>query len=163
MSHTIVRLCHLAWSLVAVLTSADGRRAFMPGLRRLPRLNPSRRVSCTNPRTNLVTAALAVPTQMPSWDGGDVSSLALPSDRIRDSRRLLRGSIRRHRRAGAHRPKSAGSWRRNTPSRPGPSFRATGRGLRCLGRIFELLLYTFGILLCLQNPLFVLFVKARIP
>jgi len=37
------RLCRLASSLVAGLTSADGRRSFMPGPLRLPRLNPSRR------------------------------------------------------------------------------------------------------------------------
>ena len=63
-----VRPCRLASSLVALLTSADGQRAFMPGSLRLPRLNPSRRVLCTNPCTNLVAASLAVPTQMPSWD-----------------------------------------------------------------------------------------------
>jgi hypothetical protein len=55
-----VRLRRLALSLVAALTSADGRRAFMPGLRCLPRLNPSRRVLCTDPCTNLVTESLSV-------------------------------------------------------------------------------------------------------
>ena len=42
----------LASSLVATLTSADGQPVFMPGPLRLPRLIPSRRVSCTNPCTN---------------------------------------------------------------------------------------------------------------
>ena len=55
-----VRLRRLALSLVAALASADGRRAFMPGLRCLPRLNPSRRVLCTDPRANLVTESLSV-------------------------------------------------------------------------------------------------------
>jgi hypothetical protein len=41
-----------AWSLVAALTSADGRRAFMPGPQLLPHPNSSRRVSCTNSCTN---------------------------------------------------------------------------------------------------------------
>src|SRR5262249_40928707 len=47
-----VRLPCLASSLVAALTSADGQRVFMPGPLRLPRLNPPRRVSCTNACTN---------------------------------------------------------------------------------------------------------------
>ena len=47
-------LWRLAWSLIAALTSADGRRAFIPGPLRLSRLNSSRRVSCINPCTNLV-------------------------------------------------------------------------------------------------------------
>jgi hypothetical protein len=59
--HYDVRLCRLASSLVTALTSADGRRAFMPGPLRLPRLNSSRRVLCTNPCTNLVIKSLAVP------------------------------------------------------------------------------------------------------
>ena len=88
-----VRLCRLASSLVAALASADGQRAFMPGPLRLPRLNPSHRVLCTNPCTNLVTESLAVPAQMPSWDGVTVSSLALPPDRIRDRQALASGSI----------------------------------------------------------------------
>ena len=76
--HYDVRLCRLAWSLVAALTSADGRQAFIPGLRRLPRLNPSRHVSCTNP----VAESLAARTQMPSWDGADceLPSSAIQSD-----------------------------------------------------------------------------------
>ena len=49
-----VRLCRFTLSLVAALTSEDGRRAFMSGRLRLSRLNPSRRVLCTNPCTNLV-------------------------------------------------------------------------------------------------------------
>jgi hypothetical protein len=49
-----VCLFRLASSLVAALTSADERRAFIPGPLRLPRLSPSRRVSCTNPCTNQV-------------------------------------------------------------------------------------------------------------
>jgi len=73
-----VCLSRLKLSLVAALTSADGRQSFMPGPRRLPRLKPSRRVVCTNPCTNLVTESLAVPAQIPSWDGVAVSSLALP-------------------------------------------------------------------------------------
>ena len=36
----------------------------MPGLRCLHRLNPSRRVLCTNPCTNLVTGNLPIPTQL---------------------------------------------------------------------------------------------------
>ena len=43
-----VRPCRLASSLVALLTSADGQRAFMPGSLRLPRLKLSRRVRFTN-------------------------------------------------------------------------------------------------------------------
>lgn len=67
MSHTTSVSVRLAWSLVAALTSADGWQAFILGLRRLPRLNPSRHVSCIN----LVAESLAVRTQMPSWDGVD--------------------------------------------------------------------------------------------
>jgi hypothetical protein len=88
-----VRLCRLALSLVAALTSADGRRAFMPGLRCLPRLNLSRRVLCTNSCTNLVTESLAVPTQVPSWDGVTVDSPALAPDRIRNRQVPTSGSI----------------------------------------------------------------------
>ena len=83
------RLCCLAWSLDAALTSADGRQAFIPGLRRLPRLNPSRRVSCTN----LVAESLAVRTQIPSWDGLTVSSLALPYGRMHNMQASTLGSI----------------------------------------------------------------------
>jgi hypothetical protein len=64
-----VRLSRLALSLVTALTSADERRAFMPGPLRLPRLTLSRRVLCTNPCTNLVTESLAIPTQMRAWMG----------------------------------------------------------------------------------------------
>ena len=41
-------------SLATMLTSTDGRRAFMRGPLRLSRLGPFRYVSCTNPCTNLV-------------------------------------------------------------------------------------------------------------
>ena len=64
-----VCLCCLTSSLDAALTSEDGRRTFVSGPLRLPCLKPSRRVLCTDPCTNLVTGSLAVPTQMPSWDG----------------------------------------------------------------------------------------------
>jgi hypothetical protein len=50
-----VRLCRLGLFLVAALTSADRRRAFVPGPQCLPRPNPSRRVLCTNPCTNQPT------------------------------------------------------------------------------------------------------------
>ena len=53
-----VCLCRLASSLVVALTSADGWLGVHAGLRRLPRLNPSRHVSCTNPCTNLVVNVL---------------------------------------------------------------------------------------------------------
>ena len=46
-----MRLCRLASSLAAGLTSADGRLGIHAGLRCLPRLKPSRRVLCTNPCT----------------------------------------------------------------------------------------------------------------
>jgi hypothetical protein len=45
------RLCCLARSLMAVLTSADAWRGSTSTLGVSPRLNPSRRVSCTNPCT----------------------------------------------------------------------------------------------------------------
>lgn len=67
MSHTTSVSARLAWSLVAALTSPDGWQAFTLGLRRLPRVNPFRHVSCIN----LVAESLAVRTQMPSWDGVD--------------------------------------------------------------------------------------------
>ena len=52
------RLHCLEQSLAAALTSADGRRASMPGTLSLPRLNASRRVSCTNqPSAQLVPVA----------------------------------------------------------------------------------------------------------
>ena len=76
-----VCLCRLASSLVAALTSEDGRRAFVSSQLRLPSLKPSRRVLCTNPCTNLVAESLAVPTQMPSLGRVTVRSLALPPDR----------------------------------------------------------------------------------
>ena len=75
-----VRLCRPASSLVATLTSEDGRRAFVSGPLRLPRLKPSRRVLCTNPCTNLVTESLAVPAQMPGWEGVTVGPFTLPSN-----------------------------------------------------------------------------------
>ena len=56
-----VCLCRLASSLVAALSSEDGRRAFVSGPLRLPHLKPSRCVLCTNPCTDLVTKRLAVP------------------------------------------------------------------------------------------------------
>ena len=42
-------LCRLVRSLIIALTSADLGREVALGLLRLPRLSPSRRVSCTNP------------------------------------------------------------------------------------------------------------------
>jgi len=48
------RLWRLRPSLVAALTSADGRRDSWRVPPRLPRLNLSHRVSCTNACTNLV-------------------------------------------------------------------------------------------------------------
>ena len=72
-----VRLWRLASSLVAALTSEDGRWACISVPLRLPRLKPSRRVLCTNPCTNLVTGSLAVPAQMPRLGRGDCS-LTLP-------------------------------------------------------------------------------------
>ena len=65
------RLPRLGQSPVAALASADGRQAFIPGLQGLPRLNPSRYVSCTNPCTNLGAESLAVRTQIPSRIGAE--------------------------------------------------------------------------------------------
>lgn len=48
------RLKRLAWSLVAALTSAYGATHVFADSVGLPRLKPSRCVSCTNPCTNLV-------------------------------------------------------------------------------------------------------------
>jgi hypothetical protein len=48
------RLCRLASSLVVALTSEDGRRAFVSGPPRLPRLSLSRCVSCTISCTNRI-------------------------------------------------------------------------------------------------------------
>jgi len=48
------RLCRPGLSLAIALTSAYGRRVSSPMPRGLPRLKPSRRVSCTNPCTNPV-------------------------------------------------------------------------------------------------------------
>jgi hypothetical protein len=85
-----VCLSRLALSLVAALTSEDGRRAFVSGPLRLPRLKPSRRVLCTNPCTNLVTENLPVPAQMPGWEGVTVGSLAFAVQWIRATRRSIR-------------------------------------------------------------------------
>ncbi len=49
------RLCCLGQSPVGALISVDWRGMFASSLLHLPRPNPSRSVSCTNPCTNLVT------------------------------------------------------------------------------------------------------------
>jgi hypothetical protein len=49
------RLRRLGPSRATALTSADLRREVCSGLLRLPRLSPSRRVSCTNSCTKPVT------------------------------------------------------------------------------------------------------------
>ena len=79
-----VRLCRLARSLVAALTSPYGRRAFMPGLLCLPRLNPSCRVSCTNPCTNLVAAlrVLAYQAAEMARPGSGWNARAAPDRRL---------------------------------------------------------------------------------
>jgi hypothetical protein len=84
------RLRRLAWSPVVVLTSVDGRRAFTPGPLRLPRLNPSRRVLCTN----LVIGEPGRPDSDPSWGERGVGSLPrVVTDRTRNRQGPTSGSI----------------------------------------------------------------------
>jgi len=54
------RLCRLGWSLMAVLTSADGWRGSTPSLGVFPHLNPSRRSPCTKPIPDLPVLGLLV-------------------------------------------------------------------------------------------------------
>jgi hypothetical protein len=90
-----MRLCRVAPSLVAALTSADGRRAFVSGPLRLPRLKPSRRVSCTNPCANQSSGQLVRAGQ---------------HNRLIRRTRAREHQIRRLRQAVQDRPLRSGRW-----------------------------------------------------
>jgi hypothetical protein len=78
-----VCLCRLASSLIIVLTTAEGRRVFMPGTLRLHRLNPSRSVSCTNPCINLVDdPGVSAPSSGGAWRGSGRNARVAPDCRL---------------------------------------------------------------------------------
>jgi hypothetical protein len=93
-----VRLPRLGQSPATALASADLRYEVVPGLLRLPRLSPSRRVSCTNACTNQPPGLLVRVGQQdrPIWRtaGTGASSVVTRTDiRIRSDRSVTSSAL----------------------------------------------------------------------